>query len=344
MKRTSIGGQAVLEGVMMRSPDATAIAVRRENGEIVTQKKDNKSASSKFAVLRWPIIRGMVNFVEMLVLGIQTITDSARMYDPELLEDEKPTKAEEFIAAKTGKNPLDVALFFAVAIALVLAVGLFFILPNLLTGWITPHIDSSFMKNLTDGAIRLAIFFAYMIAITQMRDIKRLFGYHGAEHKVINCFEHDMPLDVEHAKQCSRLHPRCGTSFLLIVMTISIVLFSFLGWSDNAFVRLGLRLLMLPVVAGVSYEVLKLLARKENKFTAALRAPGMAMQYLSTREPDDEMLEAAIVSFRTAEGVLEDEEMEELVTRYSHKRPETDSDTDTAAPAASAVVQPAEDL
>ena len=343
MKQTSIGGQAVLEGVMMRSPDATAIAVRRENGEIVTQKKDNKSVSSKHAVFRWPIIRGMVNFIEMMVLGIQTITDSARMYDPELLEDEKPTKAEEFIAEKTGKSPLDVALFFAVVIALVLAVALFFVLPNLLTGWITPHIDSPFLKNLTDGGIRLAIFFAYMILITQMKDIKRLFGYHGAEHKVINCFEHDMPLDVEHARQCSRLHPRCGTSFLLIVMSISIVLFSFLGWSDNAFVRLGTRLLMLPVVAGVSYEVLKLLAKKENRVTAALRAPGMAMQYLSTREPDDEMLEAAIVSFRAAEGVLSDDEMNDLVGQYSHERAAEDDDA-RETPAASVSAQPAEDL
>lgn len=318
MKKTSIGGQAVLEGVMMRSEDATAIAVRRENGQIVTQKKDNNSAAKKHAFLRAPIIRGVVNFVEMLVLGVQTITDSARLYDPEILEDEKPSKAEEYIARKTGKSALDVALFFSVIIALALAVALFFILPNLLTGWITPHIGNSFLKNLTDGGIRLGIFLAYMIAIMQMKDIKRLFGYHGAEHKVINCYEHEMPLDVEHARACSRLHPRCGTSFLLIVMAISIVLFSFLGWQDSPWLRLALRLAMLPVVAGVSYEVLKLLAKRENKLTAALRAPGMALQYLSTREPDDEMLEAAIVSFRTAEGELGEDDMNDLIGRYSH--------------------------
>lgn len=219
---------------------------------------------------------------------------------------------------------MDVAIFFSVLFAVVLAVVLFFVLPNLITGWITPYIHSTFAKNLIDGLIRVGIFIAYMIAITNMKEIKRLFGYHGAEHKVINCYEHDLPLDPEHARECSRLHPRCGTSFLLIVMTISIIIFSFLGWSENPWIRLGLRLAMLPVVAGVSYEVLKLLARKENAFTRALRKPGMALQYLSTREPDDEMLEAAIVSFRAAEGELSEEEMDSLVETYTHRRdPET---------------------
>ena len=320
MKQTSIGGQAVLEGVMMRSPDATAIAVRRENGEIVTQKEPNKSKTKDHKILSLPIIRGVVNFVEMLFIGVKTITDSARMYDPELAEEEKPSKAEEFIAKKTGKDAMDVAIFFAVIFAVGLAVVLFFLLPNLITGWITPHVHSTFAKNLIDGLIRVGIFILYMVAITNMKEIKRLFGYHGAEHKVINCYEHDMPLDTEHARQCSRLHPRCGTSFLLIVMTISIILFSFLGWHDNPWARMGMRLAMLPVVAGVSYEVLKLLAKKDNAFTNALRRPGMALQYLSTREPDDEMLEAAIVSFRAAEGELSDDEMDSLVKNYSHYR------------------------
>lgn len=320
MKQTSIGGQAVLEGVMMRSPDATAIAVRRENGEIVTQKEPNNSKTKGNAFFSLPVIRGVVNFVEMLFLGVKTITDSARMYDPELAEEEKPNKAEEYIAKKTGKDAMDVAIFFAVVFAVGLAVVLFFLLPNLLTGWITPHVHSTFAKNLIDGLIRVGIFILYMVAITNMKEIKRLFGYHGAEHKVINCYEHDMPLDTEHARECSRLHPRCGTSFLLIVMTISIILFSFLGWHENPWARMGLRLAMLPVVAGVSYEVLKLLARKDNAFTTALRKPGMALQYLSTREPDDEMLEAAIVSFRAAEGELSDAEMDTLVKNYSHHR------------------------
>ncbi len=318
MKRTSIGGQGVLEGVMMRSPETTAIAVRRESGEIVTQKQSTQSLSAKYKILGVPIIRGVVNFVEMLVSGVKTITDAAKMYDPEDTEME-PSKTDEFIAQKTGKNPMDVAIFFAVLIAIVIAVGLFFILPNLITGWITPYVDSAFGKNLIDGLIRVGMFLIYMVAISNMKDIKRLFGYHGAEHKVINCFEHDMPMDVEHARQNTRLHPRCGTSFLLIVMIISILLFTLLGWSENWAVRIGLRLLMLPVVAGVSYEILKLVAKYDNKFTMALRKPGMALQYLTTREPDDGMLEVALISFLAAEGKKTEEEIDEMAVRYSHK-------------------------
>ncbi|BDF59610.1 membrane protein [Christensenellaceae bacterium] len=318
MKRTSIGGQGVLEGVMMRSPETTAIAVRRESGEIVTQKQRSQSLSARYKILNVPIIRGVVNFVEMMISGVKTITDAAKMYDPE--DDEmEPSKADEFIAEKTGKNPMDVAIFFAVVIALVIAVGLFFILPNLITGWITPYIDSSLGKNLVDGLIRVGMFLIYLVAISNMKDIKRLFGYHGAEHKVINCFEHDMPMDVEHARENTRLHPRCGTSFLLIVMIISILLFTLLGWSENWAIRIGLRLLMLPVVAGVSYEILKLVAKYDNKFTMALRKPGMALQYLTTREPDDGMIEVALVSFLAAEDKKTDEEIDELARKYSHK-------------------------
>ncbi|WP_066684269.1 DUF1385 domain-containing protein [Christensenella intestinihominis] len=317
MKRTSIGGQSVLEGVMMRSPETTAIAVRRECGEIVTQKQDTKSLSARYKILGVPIIRGVVNFVEMLVSGVKTITDAAKMYDPED-EELEPSKTDKAIAEKTGKNPMDVAIFFAVIIAVVIAVGLFFILPNLITGWITPYVDSALGKNLIDGIIRVAMFLIYLFAISRMKDIKRLFGYHGAEHKVINCFEHDMPLDVEHARENTRLHPRCGTSFLLIVMIISILLFTLLGWSDNWLVRIGLRLAMLPIVAGVSYEVLKLVAKYDNKFTMALRKPGMALQYLTTREPDDGMLEVAIISFLAAEGKMTDEEIDALAEKYGH--------------------------
>ncbi|MEG2625762.1 MAG: DUF1385 domain-containing protein [Christensenella sp.] len=318
MKRTSIGGQGVLEGVMMRSPEISAIAVRRECGEIVTQKTATQPLSARYKILGVPIIRGVVNFVEMLVSGVKTITDAAKMYDPEDTEME-PGKADKAIAAKTGKNPMDVAIFFAVVIAIVIAVGLFFILPNLITGWITPYIESSLGKNLIDGIIRVAMLLAYMLVISNMKDIKRLFGYHGAEHKVINCFEHDEPMDVEHARKDTRLHPRCGTSFLLIVMIVSILIFTLLGWSENWAIRIGLRLLMLPIVAGVSYEVLKLVAKYDNKFTMALRKPGMMLQYLTTREPDDGMIEVALISFLAAEGKTSDEELDALTKKYGHK-------------------------
>ena len=318
MKRTSIGGQGVLEGVMMRSPETIAIAVRRECGEIVTQQQPAQSLTARHKLLGIPVIRGVVNFVEMLVSGVKTITDAARMYDPED-EELEPSHADEVIAEKTGKNPMDVAIFFAVIVAVVIAVGLFFVLPNLITGWITPYVDSEIARNLVDGLIRVGMFLAYLAVISNMKDIKRLFGYHGAEHKVINCYEHDMPMDVEHAQKNTRLHPRCGTSFLLIVMIISILLFTLLGWSDNWAVRIGLRLAMLPVVAGVSYEVLKLLAKYDNRFVDALRKPGMMLQYLTTREPDDGMVEVALVSFLAAEGKMTEEEIHALARKYSHK-------------------------
>lgn len=319
MKRTSIGGQGVLEGVMMRSPNRMAIAVRRECGEIATQADSIKPLHERHKILGVPIIRGVANFIEMLISGVKVITDAARMYDPED-EELEPSKTDKAIAEKTGKNPMDVAIFFAVVIAVVLAVGLFFVLPNLITGWITPHIQSDIGKNLIDGLIRVGMFLGYMIVISNMKDIKRLYGYHGAEHKVINCFEHDMPMDVEHARENTRLHPRCGTSFLLIVMIISIILFTLvLGWSEDPVMRILLRIAMLPVVAGVSYEILKLVAKYDNKFTMALRKPGMMLQYLTTREPDDGMIEIALISFLMAEGEKSDEEIEALKLKYAHK-------------------------
>lgn len=331
MKRSNIGGQGVLEGVMMRSEKYTAIAVRQEPGNIVTQKKDTTTIKTKYKILGVPIIRGVVNFVEMLIMGVKTITDAAKMYDPEAMEEEQPNKAEAFIAEKTGKNPMDVAMFFAVLFALVLAVALFFILPNLLTGWITPYIDAPVLKNLVDGLIRITIFILYMVAITFMKDIRRLFGYHGAEHKVINCYEHELPLDVEHARQSSRFHPRCGTSFMLIVMIISILMFSLLGWNENWLARIGLRLAMLPLVAGVAYEILRILGRFDNVFVNIIRAPGMALQRLSTREPDDGMIEVAIVSFLMAEGERSDGEMEELAESFARMDAQApDGDTEPA--------------
>lgn len=311
----------MLEGVMMRSEKYTAIAVRQEPGNIVTQKQKTTLLRDKYKALGWPIIRGVVNFVEMLVMGVKTITDAAKLYDPLMAEEEKPSKAEEFIAKKTGKDSMDVAIFFAVIVAVVLAVGIFFILPNLITGWITPYISNHVLKNLVDGAVRITMFLIYMIAVTNMKDIKRLFGYHGAEHKVINCYEHEMPLTMENARKNSRFHPRCGTSFLLIVMLISILLFSLLGWSENWLVRIALRLAMLPVVAGVSYEVLRFLGKHDGPVVNFLRKPGMALQRLSTREPDDGMLETAIISFLLAEGERSDEEVLAMADGFDRRPP-----------------------
>ncbi|MBQ3273990.1 MAG: DUF1385 domain-containing protein [Christensenellaceae bacterium] len=323
MKISSIGGQGVLEGVMMRSPTCTGIAVRRESGEMAVQKTKNKPATERNVFFRIPVIRGFLSFIEMLYLGVKTITDAVRLYDEELAEEElKPNKAEEFVAKKTGKDVMDVTMFFAVVIALVLAVVLFFVVPNVLTGFLEPYIANDFLKNLTEGLIRLAIFFIYMSCITLMPDIKRLFSYHGAEHKVINCYEHDMPMDVENAQKFTTRHPRCGTSYLLIVMIISILVFALFGWQDNPLARVGVRIALLPVVSGVAYEVLKLVAKYENGFTRALRKPGMALQAMTTREPDDTMVEAALLAFFIAEDEHTDEEIEAKRIAFSRMNPE----------------------
>ncbi len=318
MKKTNIGGQGVLEGVMMQSETTVAIAVRRQSGQIVLQKKKVGLLSRKNKFLSLPIIRGIAQFVQTLFNGVVTITDAAKMYDESAAEEMKPNKAEEFIARKTGKSSMDVAIFFAVVVAVLLAAGLFFVLPNVLTGLIARYVNHPTLMNVIDGIVRLAIFLIYLYVITLLPDIKRMFSYHGAEHKVINCFEHDKEMNVENAQKFTTRHPRCGTSYLLFVMVVSIFLFSLLGWNENPFIRVGARLLMLPLVAGVSYEVLKLAAKYENALTRALRVPGMALQGLTTKEPDDSMVEVALVSFLAAEGKRSEEEIEKLIAAYSH--------------------------
>ncbi len=324
MKRTSIGGQGVLEGVMMQSEHTIAIAVRRESGEIALQKKKAVLYSRKNKFLSLPVIRGVASFVQMMFVGVTTITDSARLYDETAAAEElKPNAAEEFIARKTGKSSMDVAIFFAVVVAVLIAVGLFFILPNFLTGLITHYINQPTLMNIIDGALRLVIFLIYLYIITFLPDVKRLFSYHGAEHKVINCYEHECEMNVENAQKFTTRHPRCGTSYLLLVVVISIFIFTLLGWDPNPFARIGFRILLLPLVAGVSYEFLKLVAKYDNKLTRILRAPGMALQSLTTKEPDDAMVEVALVSFLAAEGERSEEEIEALRVSYSHIKQET---------------------
>ncbi|MEI6101171.1 MAG: DUF1385 domain-containing protein [Eubacteriales bacterium] len=323
MKRTNIGGQGVLEGVMMQAETSIAIAVRRQSGEIALQKKKSELLSRKNKFLGLPVIRGVASFVQMLFVGVTTITDAAKLYDESAAaEDMKPNAAEEFIAKKTGKNSMDVAIFFAVVVAVLIAVGLFFVLPNFLTGLIINYVNQPTLMNIIDGAIRLVIFLVYLYIITLLPDIKRLFAYHGAEHKVINCFEHDCEMNVENAQKFTTRHPRCGTSYLLLVVVISIFIFTLLGWDPNPFARIGYRILLLPVVAGVSYEFLKLVAKYENGLTRILRAPGMALQALTTKEPDDSMVEVALVSFLSAEGVRSEEEIDAIRQSYSRVKTE----------------------
>ena len=317
MKICQIGGQGVLEGVMMRGPAVSAISVRKKSQEIVLKKTTFVSKTKKNKFLGLPVIRGVVSFVEMMVMGISTISDSAELYDADA-ETDQPSKFETYIAKKTNKNPMDVMMFFAVLLAIGFVILLFFILPNFITKFVTSHVSSTLVKNLIEGGIRIAIFLLYVVSITFVKDIKRLFMYHGAEHKVINCYEHEKPLTVENAQSFTTLNPRCGTSFLLIVMVVAVLIFSLFGWSEHWYYRVGLRLALLPIVAGVSYEILKLLAKSESLIAKILRAPGMALQYLTTSEPTDDMVEVSMLSFRAAEGVLSDEELEAMRVEFSH--------------------------
>lgn len=300
-RRPDIGGQAVMEGVMMKAPDAIAISVRRANGDIVTKRKAYVAPSQKHKWMGWPIVRGVVNFVTMLSMGMSTLQDSTDMLG---IMDEEPTKFEKWLSKKLGKGIDKIVMGTAIVLAVVLSLGLFFVIPELAARGLKvlmPDPSQNWLINLLSGLVRIGILIAYILFCATVPDVRRTFAYHGAEHKTVYCNEHNLPLTPENAQQFTTLHPRCGTSFLLIVFVISIVLFTLVGYQGtNYFLRLGSRLLLLPLVAGISYEVLKGLAHADGKLARILRWPGMQMQRLTTKQPTSEMLEVAIVSMNVA--------------------------------------------
>lgn len=301
MKRCSVGGQAVLEGVMMRTPaGGVALAVRKSDGSIVTEYSEQPSKAKKGTFFGFPIVRGVVAFVESLVNGMRVTMHSAELFGEEFA-DEEPSKFEEWLANKLGKSAMDVTMGVAVVLAIILALGLFFFLPTFFAQLI-PWGDATrtIWKSLTEGIVRLLIFLLYLVAISSMKDIRRLFMYHGAEHKVIACYEHEAEMTPESAMRFTRLHPRCGTNYLFLVMAVSILFFAALPYSNNFFLRFATRLVFLPLVAGISYEVLKLAAASDGLLARIVRAPGLGLQYLTTREPDLSMLEVALTAFQLA--------------------------------------------
>ncbi|NLI60886.1 MAG: DUF1385 domain-containing protein [Clostridiales bacterium] len=319
MRKCNIGGQAVLEGVMMKAPDRMAIAVRKSDGEIEVISKEVKSIKDKYPVLNIPVVRGIVNFGETMVMGIRSLMDSAELYGEDG-EEYKPSKFESWVSDKTGKKVEDVMVYFALLLALGFAVLLFMIGPALLTSFLGRAIKSNIGKSLVEGLIRLSAFIIYILVISRMKDIQRVFQYHGAEHKVIHCYEHEEELTVENARKFTTLHPRCGTAFLLIVMVISILAFSFLEW-NNIILRILIKLLLLPLVAGVSYEIIKWAGASESKWVNIIMYPGLMLQKLTTKEPDDEQLEVAITSFFAAMGTIkEQEEAVDLEYNRSHEQ------------------------
>ena len=325
MKKESIGGQAVIEGVMMKSPRRTAMAVRRTDQTISIYTKEYSAASNRNWFLKLPIIRGVVNFVEMMAMGVRMLTKSASMSGLDDIEEE-PSKFEKFLAEKTNKSIESIIIFVAVALAIVMAVGLFFLLPSFLAGLFKPLISSNILLNLIEGGFRLAIFLAYMAGVSLMKDIKRTFMYHGAEHKVVNCYEKDLELNVDNARAMSTRNPRCGTNYLLLVMVVSILVISLTGFQGSFLVRAGIRILLLPVVAGVAYEILKLAAKSDILPFRIIRYPGMLLQKLTTREPTDDMLEVSLIAFKRAMGMEENEIPELIKNREEFGEPEQTED------------------
>jgi uncharacterized protein YqhQ len=301
VKRCTVGGQAVLEGVMMRTPaGGVAVAVRKSDGSIVTEYTEYPTRAKKGTFLGWPVVRGVVAFVESLVTGMRITMRSAELFGEEEAQ-EQPSRFEVWLAEKLGKSAMDIMMGVAVVLAVLLALGLFFFLPTFVTQLIPWHETArTIWKSLTEGGVRLLIFVLYLVAISAMKDVRRLFMYHGAEHKVIACYEHEAPLTPESAMRFTRLHPRCGTNYLFLVMAISILFFAALPYSENFFLRFATRVIFLPLVAGLSYEVLKLAAASDALPARIARAPGLALQYLTTREPDEQMLEVALAAFHLA--------------------------------------------
>lgn len=297
----SVGGQAVMEGVMMQGPGRVAIAVRKGDGRIVYKVRKVTPLSEKHPWMAWPIVRGIVSFINSLVGGMKILTESADMAG---LDAEEPSKFEKKVAQILHVKPDDVMMGLAVVLAILLSVGLFFALPTFLEAMIKRVITSKTLVNLIGGVLRMALFLLYVFLCSKLKEIRRVFQYHGAEHKSIYCYESGKDLTVENARPFTTLHPRCGTSFLVIVMAISILIFLVLGSdTSNPLTRLGSRLLLLPLVAGVSYEILKGLARAENNwFVRAMKWPGLMVQKITTAEPDDRMLEVALVSLKASLG------------------------------------------
>ena len=306
MRYSGIGGQAVMEGVMMKNQEKYAVAVRKPDQEIVVETSTYEGLIKNKKIRNMPILRGVFSFIESLVLGMKTLTFSASFFEEE--EDEKSgsRKAEKRAGAKKPapteeeqkkkeKRQENVLMGGTVAISIVLAVAIFMVLPYYISVFFQRFITSQTLLALLEGVIRLTIFIGYVAAISLMPDIKRVYMYHGAEHKCINCIEQGMDLTVENVRKSSRLHKRCGTSFLLIVMLISIVFFLFIR-VDNRILQLLLRLVLIPVIAGVSYEFIRLAGRSDHMLVNLFSKPGLLLQRITTREPDDSMSEVGITS------------------------------------------------
>lgn len=307
-KPTSIGGQALIEGIMMKGPTDIAIAVRTPSNEITVKKEPVEGIVQKYKLNKIPFLRGGITLIDSMILGVRSLNYAVDIAMPEEESDEEPSKFEMFLEKIFGDKLVDVLTYVSVFVALLISVGVFILGPTLLTGTLKGLISSTIVLNLIEGSIRLALFVAYIAIISKMEDIRRVFQYHGAEHKTIYCYENGEELTVENVKKYSTLHPRCGTSFVFIVMMVSMLLFSMIAWRDPIS-RMLIRLALLPVVAGISYEIIKIAGKSQSKIMSIVSYPGMMMQKLTTLEPDDGQIEVAIEALK---GVLVENEDEAL--------------------------------
>lgn len=289
MKSSNIGGQAVLEGIMMKNGDRYAVAVRKPDKEIVVDVQDYKSIMPWKTVTKIPFIRGIFNFVDSLVLGIRTLMFSASFFEEEEEETVELTEKELEKREKKEKLLMNLTLGFS----FVLAIGIFMVLPYFLSGLVQGYITSRWAVTIIEGIIRVLIFLGYIALVSRMEDIQRTFMYHGAEHKCINCIEHGLELNVDNVRKSSRQHKRCGTSFLFFVMVVSII-FCFFITAESRVMRVVLRIALLPLIAGVSYEIIRLAGNSDNPIVNFLSKPGLLIQNMTTKEPDDSMIEVAI--------------------------------------------------
>ena len=294
-----IGGQAVIEGVMMKNMDRYAVSVRKPNGKIETKVEECVSFAEKHPLFQLPVFRGMVNFLESMVIGMKTLNYSASFYEDE--EEQTESRTEQLLEKILGEKAEKIIMGIVLVFSLAISIGLFMILPYIASEALGKLIRNEYVILFMEGIIRIAIFLGYIVLISRMEDIKRVFMYHGAEHKTINCLEAGVELTPENVDNYSRLHKRCGTSFIFIVMIISMVFFFFIR-VDTIWLRIVLRLLFLPLVAGVSYEFIRLAGSSDHPLVQIFSKPGLALQKLTTKEPDHSMIEVAIAS---VEGVFD---------------------------------------
>ena len=294
--KTMCGGQALIEGIMMRGPEKEAIVVRKPDGELEVKVEPLKLVKTRHPILGLPFLRGPVNFVDSMVHGVKALMYSAEFYPEDEETPSEPSKLDVWMDKHLGSEK---AMSVVVTLSVILGIGfsilLFFVLPTLITGLLTPLIESRLALSLLEGVVRMVIFFLYVVLMSKMGEMKRVFRYHGAEHKTIFCYENGLPLTVENVRAMPRHHPRCGTSFLFVIMAVAILVHAVLGvgW-DNTLLRLGVRLLSLPFIVSITYEINRFVGRHDNLLTKILTAPGLWLQNWTTAEPDDTMIEVGI--------------------------------------------------